>query len=654
MKQYLLKFVLIFSFFLYNTDLSGQIKKIDRAKNQFDRYQYIDAQKTYLKVAKKGYRSADLFSNLGDSYYFNSQFEEAAKWYKELVDSYPEEVGPEHYFRYALSLKAQEKYEEADQYMKKFSAIRSDDQRARLFAENGDDYLKKIDFQSGRFEIENASINSPFSDFGTAFFGESIVFGSSKDTLILRKTIHQWNDESFLDLFVSKYDSVNKTLSESEKFGGKLNSKFHESTPVFTKDKRTIYFTRNNFEKRKFGRDQEGTNRLKIYRSYKNAKGGWTTPQSLPFNSDEYSVAHPALSNDETKLYFSSDMPGGKGNSDLYEVSINADGSFGEPKNLGNLINTEGRETFPFVSKNNDLYFSSDGHLGLGGLDVFTTKLDPQSDDDKLIVNIGKPVNSSKDDFAFIVDDTSKLGYFSSNREGGKGKDDIYSFTQLEDLRDFCKISIAGLVTDKDTNEVLPGVKVSIYDSNNNLVQSLTIGEEGTYTTEELECETKYFVRAEKEEYITLEKLVETPAEKQTLDIPLALEKKVKSADIGDDLAKILSLNTIYFYFNDYSITPEAEVELAKVIEVMNQYPEMKIEVRSHTDSHGDAAYNLWLSKQRAKATAEYMIKKGVGSDRLTPKGLGEAEPVNDCNDDSRCKKEEYQVNRRSEFIIIK
>ncbi|TSE03130.1 OmpA family protein [Aquimarina algiphila] len=653
MVKYLLKpiLVFIFLFFVSNT-LISQEKKMQKAKSQYDRYQYIDAQQTYLKVVKKGYRSADLFMNLGDSYYFNSQFEEALKWYGELVDSYPDQVEPEYYFRYAQTLKSVERYTDSDKYMQKFTELSDNDLRAELFR-NGSDYLEKIEFQSGRYEIENSSVNSLFSDFGVAFFGKKIVFSSSRDTLVFNKNVHQWNDQAFLDLFEAEYDSVNNTLSEAKKFGGKLNSKFHESTPVFTKDGRTIYFTRNNFEKGRFGRDQKGTNKLKIYRSYKNSNGGWTTPQNLPFNSDEYSVAHPTLSLDEKTLYFSSDMPGGKGLSDLYKVDINADGSFGTPENLGERINTEGKETFPFISVNDDFYFSSNGHLGLGGLDIFVTRLNPETKEEKLVVNIGKPVNGSKDDFTFIVNDTSKRGYFSSNRQGGKGGDDIYSFVQTEDLKDFCEITIAGLVTDKDTNELLPGTKVSIYDNNNTLIESFVVGDDAAYS-QIVKCTSKYFVRAEKEEYVTLEKLVNTLDKTQTLDTPLALEKKIKSADIGDDLAKVLSLKPIYFDFDGDYVREDAAIELAKVIEVMNQYPEMKIEVRSHTDSHGDDAYNLDLSERRAKSTVKYMISKGISSDRLDGKGYGETKPINDCGNDTNCKKEEYQLNRRSEFIIVK
>ncbi|SEL33615.1 Outer membrane protein OmpA [Aquimarina amphilecti] len=652
MKRLLHNLLFVFIGFFFVSTVFSQDRKLKTAQNQYDKYEYINAQETYLKVVKKGYKSADLYKNLGNSYYFNSQFEEASKWYEELVNSYPSEVEPEYYFRYAQTLKSVGRYDDADVYMNKFVEASSDDQRAQLFEEEPN-YLKRIDFQSGRFEIENSSINSSYTDFGSAFFGRFIVFSSSRDTLLFKKSVHQWNEEPFLDLYRAEYNPTNGELSEIEKFDSKINSKFHESTPIFSKDGNTVYFTRNNYDGRKYGSDKKGTNRLKIYRSYKNTQGGWTTPQNLPFNSDQYSTAHPTLSLDEKTLYFSSDMPGGEGQSDIYEIAINSDGSFGEPKNLGNRINTEGKETFPFVSINNDLYFASDGHIGLGGLDVYVTRLNPQTDEEKLIVNIGKPVNSPDDDFAFIVDDESKRGYFSSNREGGRGKDDIYSFLQLEDLKSFCEITITGVVKDKDTQELLAGAKVSIYDSSNNLLESFTVGDDASYT-HIVKCSSKYFVRAEKEEYLTLEKLVSTPGKTETLDVPLLLEKKIKTANVGDDLAKVLSLNPIYFDFDQHYIRPDAAIELAKVIEVMNQYPDMKIDVRSHTDSHGNDDYNLWLSDERAKSTVKYMVAKGISADRLTSKGYGETQPVNECGNDSNCKKSEYQLNRRSEFIIVK
>ncbi|MBQ4822859.1 OmpA family protein [Aquimarina sp. MMG016] len=655
MGELLLRSSLVLTMFFMGNFSFSQEKDLEKAKKQYDRYEYISAQETYLKVVEKGYESADLFKNLGNSYYFNSQFEEALNWYEKLVNSYPDEVEPEYYFRYAQTLKTLGDYEESNTYMQKFAESNKDDQRAQLF-ESGSDYLDRIDFQSGRFEISNSDVNSEFSDFGTAFYGDYIVFSSSRDTLILKRNMHQWNDQAFLELFVSKYDATNGTLSESKKIGSKINSRFHESTAVFTKDGKTIYFTRNNFDKeRRYRTDNKGTNRLKIYRAYKNELGQWSSPKSLSFNSNEYSIAHPALSIDEKTLYFSSDMPGGKGMSDIYSVDINADGSFGEPKNLGNRINTGGKETFPFVSKDNDLYFSSDGHLGLGGLDVYVTRLDPKTKEEQLVVNIGKPINGPKDDFAFILDTNSKRGFFSSNRDGGKGSDDIYGFLQLEDLKNFCEITITGVVSDKHTGEPATGAKIILFDNEFNILDTIEVGEDGLYTfSEKVECETKYYIRAEKEEYNTLEQSIETPNQTQQLNIPLTIENKIKSAEVGDDLAEILSLNSIYFDFNESYIRSDAAIELAKVIEVMIQYPQMKIDVRSHTDSHGDDVYNLYLSEERAKATIKYMIGKGIAADRLSGKGYGETEPVNNCGNDTNCTKDDYQLNRRSEFIIVK
>ncbi len=644
---------LYFYLVLFITTISfAQEKKVNRGDDQYDKYEYINAQKTYLKVVEKGYESADLFKKLGNSYYFNSQFEDALKWYESLVTKYPKEVEPEYLFRYAQTLKAAKRYEDSDRYMEQFTATSAADHRGKLYIEEPD-YLERIDFQSGRYEIENLAINSSYTDFGAAFYDRFVVFASTRDTLIFKKSVHQWNDEPFLDLYRAEYNPANGELSEIKKLQNTLNSKFHESTPIYTKDLQTVYFTRNNYDRRRYGNDKDGTNRLKVYRSYKNAQGGWTTPQSLPFNSDEYSVAHPALSVDEKTLYFSSDMPGGIGLSDLYAVAINSDGSFEDPQNLGTTVNTEGKETFPFISATNDLYFSSDGHTGLGGLDVYVTQLNPQTEEEALIVNIGKPINSPKDDFAFIVDTNTKRGYFSSNRDGGKGKDDIYTFLQLEDVRPFCEITIKGVVTDKDTNALLPGTKVILLDTNNTPVETVIVADDAAYAFTTT-CSAKYFVRAEKAEYLTVEKLVETPGVTTEILLPLQLEKELKAASIGDDLAKLLALNPIYFDFDQSYIRKDAAIELAKVIEVMNEYPTMKIEVGSHTDSHGDDAYNLGLSDRRAKSTVAYMIEKGISSDRLTGKGYGETQHVNPCGNGKQCTKDEHQLNRRSEFIIVK
>ncbi len=659
MGKSLLKLLLVFLVLLMGVSLFSQEKKLQKAKIQYDNYQYIDAQETYLKVAEKGYRSAELFSNLGDSYYFNSQYAEALRWYEELINSYPDKIKPEYYFRYAQTLKTVNRFEDSDAYMRKFTELSKEDKRAQLF-DSIPNYLERIEYQSGRYEIENASINTMFVDFGVTFYKNNIVFSSSRDTLIFNNNLHQWNNEAFLDLFITAYDSVTKSFATTKKFDRKLNSRFHESTAVFSKDGNTMYFTRNNFEQGNFGRDQKGTNRLKIFRSNKNDQGSWDTPQSVPFNSDEYSVAHPALSTDGKTLYFSSDMPGGKGASDLYQVAIKGDGSFGTPVNLGDRINTEGKETFPFVSENNDLYFSSDGHIGLGGLDVFVTKLEPTNKEEELAINIGKPINGPKDDFAFIINDTSKRGYFSSNRDGGKGKDDIYSLVQLEDIKTFCEITITGVVKDSETDEIISGAKVTIYDEENNVIEVIEVGDDGVYTSSnKIECSSKYFIRIEKLDYSTAEMLITTPDETQTIDLSnyreLKLVREVKMVTVGDDLGKALSLKPIYFDFDGYSIREDAKIELAKVIEVLNEHPNIKIEIRSHTDSRASAEYNKKLSSRRAAKTLNYIAVVGsIDRNRLSSKGMGEEELVNNCVYGVECTEEQHQLNRRSEFIIVK
>jgi len=537
----------------------SQERKFLKAEDQYSRFRYMESRESYLEANKKGYINADLYKNLGNSYYFNSEFTEAQNWYKQLIDKFPKEVPAEYYFRYAQTLKALEDYKESDKYMKIFAQLSTKDQRAQLFNAS-EDYLSKIDFQSNRYKVENVSVNSFVSDFGTAFYKDYIVFSSSRDTSVVRKRIHLWNNQPFLDLYQAKYDSENGMLSNVEKFDKRINTKLHESTPVFTKDGLTMYFTRNNFNKGKEAKDKEGTNRLKIYRSTKKENGDWTVAESLSFNSDEYSCAHPALSVDERTLYFSSDIPGGKGLSDLYSVEIKSDGTIGEPINLGEKINTEGQETFPFVSQNEDLYFASNGHMGLGGLDIFVTRLQPKNEQEAKIINVGRPINGPKDDFAFIINDTTKRGFFSSNRNQGKGKDDIYRFLQLEDLRNPCQINLVGVTTDVESSEILSGAVVSLYTSSNTLVSTFTTGDDGVYSFDSIDCDVDYFISANKEKYFGKERTITTPEVSETISIPLALEIKEKPFKVGDDLAEKLNLLPIYFDFNKSFIRPDAEI----------------------------------------------------------------------------------------------
>lgn len=622
---------------------------ISKADKEYDGYAYIDAIKTYERILEKGYKSDALLQKLANSYYFNGDLEKSAKWYGELF-VLNNEIAPEYYYRYAQSLKAIKEYDKADVMIVKFNQKNGNDLRAKLAAEQKD-YLAVINRNSGRYTVENAGINSKYSDYGTSFYGNKIVFTSARDTVGFGTKIDSWTGEGFTNLYEANKES-NGALSSVEHLSKKLNSKFHEATPVFTKDGKTVYFTRNNFLNEKKRKDKKKTILLKIYKATLDGNQ-WTNITELPFNSDNFSVAHPALSPDEKLLYFATDMPGTYGQSDIYKVTINDDGSFGIPKNLGNKINTEGRETFPFITSENELYFASDGHPGLGGLDVFVSK-PKQNGNYEEVLNVGEPLNSSKDDLALLIDTKTQRGYVTSNREGGQGDDDIYTFKEINKIEYACEQFLTGMVTDIDIGISLIGAKVSLSDSNYKLLKVILTDNEGKFDFGQVECNSKYYIKVEKSEYNTTEFPVIISKKTGITFVPLVLEKTIKKVTIGDDLAKVFDINVIYFDLNKSNIRPDAIIDLSKILDVMEQNPKIKIDIRSHTDSRQSHAYNEELSNNRAKATLEWLVEKGIDKSRLTAKGYGETQLKNRCADGVECNEEDHQSNRRSEFIIAK
>jgi len=616
----------------------AQGSKLNKADKKYDKYSYIDAIEIYEKVAEKGYKSAELFEKLGNAYYFNGELDKASKWYGELF-ALNQEVDSEYYFRYAQALKAEGNYEKSNQYMELF-AQKTNDTRAKLFQENKD-YLTDIDAVSGKYTMDKTDINSEFYDYGPTFFGKQIVFTSSRSEGNQYSKIHEWTKQNFTDLFVASIDNEGK-LGSVENFSKTVNTKYNESSPVFTKDGKTMYFTRNNYNDGKKRKSDDKVIMEKIYKA-ELINGEWTNVKELPFSNDNYKTAHPTLSPDEKTMYFASDMPGSFGNSDLYKVSIDSNGNFGSPENLGPTINTEGRETFPFVDIDNNLFFASDGHPGLGGLDIFEAKANRNSFEKP--VNIGKPLNSPMDDFGYITNKDG-LGFFSSNRDGGTGFDDIYTFT-------VCTHTLSGLITDVDTKEILPNAKVILFDDKMNKINETISSDKGAYSFK-IECNKKYYVRASKEEYETTEKSFGPVTKTGESKLDIELKRNIFPVEVGTDLAKILDVSIIYFDLDKWNIRPDAAEDLEKIIAVMNQYPNMTIDIRSHTDSRQTHKYNELLSDRRAKSTLEFMVKNGIKRNRLTAKGYGETQLVNNCSDDVPCSEAEHQKNRRSEFIVLK
>lgn len=627
--------------------LTAQETRIKKADKEYDNFSYMDAIVLYEKVFKKGYKSVEILENLGNAYYFNGEYADAAKWYSELFALEPEASNPEYYYRYSQSLKSIGDLEQSNEYLDKyFNELGYD---ARKTASK--DYLDVIEENSDRFMVASAKeLNTDKADYGAAFYEDNLVFASTrgrKSWLVFRT--QSWSNQKHEALYISQIDEQGN-LGEPKMFSPALNSRFSETTPAFTSDGKTIYFTRHNYLKRR-GYDAEQVTRLKIYRAILE-NGKWRNITELPFNSDQYSVAHPALSPDEKTLYFTSDMPGGYGNSDIWKVAIHDDGTYGSPENLGPTVNTKGRETFPFVSQNNELYYSSNGKLGLGGLDIFVSKI--TEDGYEEAINLGRPVNGAWDDFAFYYDSEKRTGFFSSNRKGGEGLDDIYKFVETRPL--IISQSIVGTITDAETGEQVADAIINLYDGEENFIGTTTTDEEGKYAFGEdlVKGNTFYRIRTISEEHNIEERSLTTGDVNGYVNVQ---DFEVKKYDVsiipGTDLAKELNIPVIYFDFDKSNIRSDAAAELTKLLQVLEENPELKIEIRSHTDSRGSHEYNQKLSERRANSTLDWLVSQGISPDRLTAQGYGETQLVNDCSDGVWCSAEDHQLNRRSEFIIV-
>ncbi len=642
MKLFLKKAALLLIVLLITSVSFSQKSRIEKANKEFDKYSYIDAREIYIKVLEDGYESAEIYKKLGDTYYFNSEYKNASEWYSKLVSTFPEEVETEYYYRTAQSLKSVNKYEESDKMMEMYVANGGNGIIADIY-KNNPDYLKSIAEDARDFNLGKTTINSSFSDFGPSFYMSKIVFASNQQSSEGSKTL-SWNGLPYLDLYEADVDK-NGNLSNVTLLNGDVNTKYNESSTAFTKDGMTLYFTRNNYFEGKKGRDKNKTIRLKLYKATKSGDTFWGNIEELPFSGKEFSVAHPTLSLDEKRLYFASDMEGSLGMSDLWYVDILEDNTYGNPVNLGPSINTEKRESFPFISNKNKLYFSTDGRAGLGGLDVFVVPLNEDGSVTSTITNLGEPANSSKDDFGFILNEETKIGFISSNRDGDGGSvdDEIYL------IKERCVVVISGLVTDIDSGELLPGASVSLLDIDNTLIDNVIVGADAYYSFS-ADCDAQYSVRGTREQYAPKEEIVKTPSESGIMEVPLRL--KLIDPCPPNDLGCRLTLQPIYFDFDRFNIRPDAAVELAKILAAMIEYPQLIIHIESHTDSRGDDIYNDILSEKRAQSTLNWLVDKGINRERLSAKGYGETQHINQCSNGVKCTEEEHQLNRRSMFII--
>lgn len=649
MKKRVYTFALFSLLSFGSTFVYGQagVKPADKS---YDRWAYVDAQKLYEKVLKRGHESQELLEKVGNTYYFNGRYAEAYPYYEQLFSNYVSAgLADEYYYRYAQTLQHVGNQSEAKRYYNMFAQKVGNQSQIAQIRQNESDLQAQIEANSGRYNaLVNLPINTPWADYGSYVHDNQLYFTSARDTGSLAKKVHTWTGDAFTSLYT--VDAAANEIKNVKRIKGAVRTSLNESSAVITKDGQTMYFTRNNHFEGKRGYDEDRNTRLKIYRAHLH-NGKWSNVEELPINGDDFNTAHPALSADEKTLYFASDRPGGFGGSDLWKVAINGQ-AFGVPQNLGATINTEARETFPFINSNDELYFSSDGRVGLGGLDVYATKIRKDGSVGE-VQNVGAPINSNADDFAYYIDYESKHGFVSSNREGGQGNDDIYSFIEHRALQLDCIQALRLMVVDSKTRNIIPDATVTLYDAMyNEQGKSSRYVNNNYHLMDNYECGSTYRIKVEKTDYITQEVSVIFPNESGLTERTVVLERKQIEVKPGDDLFKKLELNPIYFDLDKHNIRPDAALELAKIVAVMEEYPLMKIDVRSHTDSRASMKYNDQLSERRAKATAEWLISQGIDRSRLTWKGYGERDLYNDCKDGVPCTEEQHQENRRSEFII--
>lgn len=722
---------LVLSLVVFSGFAQFESKTLAKANKRYENFSYEEAIDKYEQSQDE---SISTQRNLAISYLKISNTKKAEEVLSALVTEKQSELNAEDIYMYAAVLQQNKKYETFEKWMKVFNSIEPTDSRGLSYVSNTG-YYNQLLKDKGQFSIKNLAINSEDGDFGPIYYHDKLLFASSREGVKPVRRKWNWNDKPFLDIYEANRAEENE-LDAVSLFNKKLNKRFHEGPVCFNADETIMVATTNNYR----GKGENGVLKLKlVIRHWENNK--WKKGADFPYNSTEYSAGHASISTDGQWMYFASDMPGGIGGVDIYKTAMHADGTFGEPINLGNKINTEGNEMFPFIHENNLLFFASDGKVGLGGLDVFVSQISSQGKAGES-QNFGVPINSSKDDFSFVLDSNMASGYFASNRDDGKGDDDIYSFKLLKPILFGIKLkgtaydkkgailskvnvnliqdddtltvvtsedgkyefvidkdklyslngtkekyfegnntadshteepiiiadlilekdpglSLYVLITNKNTGEPLDSVKMILVDNMTDHSLTIFTPQTGDYrrvlTDKKINDRGSFNFELSKPGYLSKVVTYNTEFDHEgQYDVHKALDFTLDKIKVGVDLSSIIDINPIYFDLNKSNIRPDAATELDKIVKVMNENPEMEIELGSHTDSRGSAAYNISLSDKRAKSSAAYIKEKISNPDRIYGKGFGETQLLNKCADGVKCTAKEHQLNRRTEFKIIK
>lgn len=605
----------------------AQNSATSRADKLFETYQYVAAIEEYQKLAESKNANEYVFTQLAESYYNVFDSENASKWFAKATAK--GKADAETYYHYAQTLKNLGKYQEANKQMDIFAKMMPKDERAKEHLANPN-YIPSLATNAKLFDVAQTNINNKGqSDFGALLTNDNTLYFASTRNSANRTD--KWNNQPYLDIYQSVRDAGGK-FSEPTPVK-ELNTPFHDGPLTLSADGNTMFFARDGHSEKQYEKNKKANIQVGQQGLYKATKvdGKWTNVEALPFNSTSYSVTNPSLSKDGKTLYFASNMPGGLGESDIWKVSVEANG-YGKPQNLGSSVNTADKENFPFIAEDNTLYFATLGRQGMGGFDIYKINLNGTEP----AQNLGKPVNSEKDDFSFSFNKNANIGYFSSNRSGS---DAIFSAMPI------CKAEAIVFVINSKTKTPLANAAVAILDLKGNVIATEKTNAAGQVSYP-IECNVGYGLKVSAQNFETATSAVK--AEKSgPINVEVAL---VPSEVIITD--KEVILNPIYFEYDKSNITAQGAVELDKLVKVMQDNPTMVIYVKSHTDSKGSQAYNLNLSERRAQSTVQYVISKGIPQGRISGKGLGSTEQKIKCG--TNCTQEQDAQNRRSEFLIVK
>lgn len=644
MKNLFLPFILILGL---SIPLNAQEKTSNELRGDKYAFRY-DYNKAITSYKKADPLSLDGQRKLADSYRKLNQNAEAEEVYSAIIRG-GQNLTPEDHYNYAMILKSNGKYDESNQQMDKFQQLKPEDLRAKSYTDHKEE-LTKLMTDDGKYKTVRLDMNTDAQDFGTAYYKDQVVFASSNSKPRFIKRTYNATGKPFLDLCTAEIDGIQ--LKKIKSFDKKLNGKWHDGPASFSNSSTFVAFTRNHYK----DKSEDKVVELQIFLSTY-TDGKWSDPEAFQHNNNAYSVGHPCLTADGKTMYFASDMPGGFGGTDIYKTERNGQG-WGKPVNLGNKINTEGHELFPFFEENKQiLMISSDGHFGLGGLDLFLCPLNGVEWGN--IVNAGSPLNTRHNDFAAISDGTMDKGYFSSDRDGD---DDIYALDFLKNV-DLHKI-LEGIAKDGD-GKAIPMTRIYLSVDKSTRIDSLTTSYDGAYSFP-VNADTWYNLTGKKDTYIDGYNAVSTFGEEEIIKADVVLFKEVvaevvpiSEVPVNTDLGKVIQLKNIYFDYDQFAIRPDAAIELDKIVAVMNANPTLEIELGAHTDCRGVMVYNDWLSQQRANSSTNYIRERlNKNKERIYGKGYGETKVMNGCACEyevvSNCTKDEQQQNRRTEFIIVK